>query len=120
MTKSMLQIAVLIAVMAAVVLGFTTDVRAQCGGDRCVEKIDRLFTHSSLGIVYVGTAGDERNLACIASQGVYVVLNSGQPLFREIYDSFLAGLTHNLTVTVDIVTGSNLCQIGYVIVHNNE
>lgn len=120
MTKSMLQLAVLIAVMAAVVFGFTTDVRAECGAERCDAKIERLFTHSSLGIVYVGTAGEENNLDCNPVENVYVVLNPGQPLFREIYDSLLAGLIHNLTMSVRIVRDSNQCQIGYVIAYNNE
>ena len=35
MTKSTLQMALLTSVSAVAVLGFTTDVRAQCSGERC-------------------------------------------------------------------------------------
>jgi hypothetical protein len=95
MTKSMLQITMLIGVMAAAVLGFTTDVRAQCGGLHCTGKIEELYIHD---VVFVGTSGDEKHLACTASGDKHVALRPDERLFREKYDSLLAGLTYNLTM----------------------
>ena len=41
MTKSMLQMALLTSIIAVAVLGFITDVRAQCSGERCWRLLER-------------------------------------------------------------------------------
>jgi hypothetical protein len=50
MTKSMLQMALLTSVIAVAVLGFTTDVRAQCSGERCWRLLERPLHSYSSGV----------------------------------------------------------------------
>jgi hypothetical protein len=50
MTKSMLQMALLTSVIAVAVLGFTTDVRAQCSGERCWRLLERPLHAYSSGV----------------------------------------------------------------------
>jgi len=50
MTKSLRQMALLTSVIAVAVLGFTTDVRAQCSGERCWRLLDRPLHSYSSGV----------------------------------------------------------------------
>jgi hypothetical protein len=78
MTKSMLQLAMLIGVIT-MVLGFTTDVQAQCAGNACDGVINRVWPHPSTppgGGIWVNTGGDERNLTCTPDDGVYLLFGS--------------------------------------------
>jgi hypothetical protein len=61
MTKSMLQMALLTSVIAVAVLGFTTDVRAQCSGERCWRLLERpLHAYASGGNTLPCIRTDER------------------------------------------------------------
>ena len=61
MTKSMLQMALLTSVIAVAVLGFITDVRAQCSGERCWRLRERpLHSYSSGGNKLPFIRTDER------------------------------------------------------------
>lgn len=120
MTKSMLQLAMLIGVITAV-LGFTTDVSAECGGNRCTGRIDRLYTSSLAGLVFVGTDGNENLLAvCNPEDGQYLVLRPNQVLFSEIYASLLEGVTWGRTMIVRVREGVEPCEIAYVVLQRTS
>jgi hypothetical protein len=92
----------------------TTDVQAQCTGNRCNGLVDRLYTDSSSNSVLVGTNGDEAALLCTPQEGAYLRLFPSQPRFTQIYDSLLEAVTFGRPVRIR-VTNSGDCQIVYVI-----
>jgi hypothetical protein len=104
---------ILAATLAGGVVSFPLASFAECGGNRCTGKIDRIYPHTG-GVVYISTDGDERNLACIASEGVYITLLPSQPLFTQIYDALLQALVNDKTAIVRIAVGSNPCRLSYV------
>jgi hypothetical protein len=113
MTKSMLQLAMLIGVIT-MVLGFTTNVQAQCAGDSCDGGIDRVWPHPSDppgGGVWVGTTGDERDLTCTPDGNVYLLLSPSNRFFAEYYNLLLEAVVHNERVVIYITPGSNPCVI---------
>jgi hypothetical protein len=118
MTKSILQLALLMSVIATAVLGFTTDVQAQCERNRCNGLVDRLYT-STDNFVLVETNGNEADLDCKPFEGRYLRLFPSQHLFTQIYNSLLEAVTLGRTARVR-VTNADDCQIVYVILFRSE
>jgi hypothetical protein len=110
-------------VVAIVFCGFTQEALAQCeNGVICTGKIDRLYTQATStavndrGTVFIKMEPDFTGLNCTLA-GVpaqYIVLLPNQKLFKEIYASLLAGLTHDLTMRVRIDPDSDVCKVAYV------
>jgi hypothetical protein len=116
MTKSMLQIALLISVIATAVLGFTSDVQAECGGSGCVGLVNGLYLHRSAGpggTVFVDTNGTA-NLTCTLDGG-YLKLLPSNNLFAQQYDALLEALIFGKTVQIR-TTESGPCEIIYVVI----
>jgi hypothetical protein len=114
----MLQIAMLVGV-TAMVLGFTTDVQAECSGHFCTGRVDRLYTSSGANTVFVGTTGMETNLLCTPHESVYLTLSPTQPLFAQLYDSLLNAVTFRRPVIIRL-PDSGSCQISYVVLEEVE
>ena len=117
MTKPICDIAMLIGVIM-VVLGFTTNVHAACGGNFCTGRINHLDIGSGGG-VWVATDQNEDNLACVPGTGLDTVirLNRSHQYFREMYEVLRESLIFGKAVTIRIVTGSNPCQIQYLVMY---
>ena len=120
MTKSRLRIVMLISVITTAVLGVTPDVQAECSGGLCTGRVDRLYTHSSGGVVYVGTNGTETALTCTPVQGSYLTLRPSQPLFTQLYDSLLKAVTFGKPVIIRLPTTPGPCNIIYVVVERGS
>jgi len=112
----------LVGIVALACLSFTQTARAECDSERCVGKITRLYPHPTgavnpaRGVVYIGTDGNETNLACAPVSDVYIALYPNQKLFKEVYDALLNGITHNLKMQVRIDPSSSVCKVGYVVI----
>ena len=124
MSRRLFQNVLVAGVVAIALCSVTQDALADCDTTICVGKITRLYTQSSgavvspvRGAVFVGTDGDETHLACVP-QGSgaerYIVLFPNQKLFKEIYASLLAGITHDLTMRVRIDPDPTVCKVAYV------
>jgi hypothetical protein len=121
MTKSMLQLAMLLGVITAV-LGFTTEVHAAtevvCTATQCSGTIKALYPHPSSppgGSVSVSLDGDIGNLTGCTPNGEYLVLSTSNPLFREFYELLLNAVTFNKHVFLSMTLNSNPCDIIYAV-----
>ena len=99
-----------------VVIFYVADVHAECSNERCVGKITRLYTHSGTNTVYIGTDGDEKQLQCQPTEGVYIILEPTKPLFHEIYSSLLSAAIRGIRTKVRVNTDGNKCRLIYVVV----
>jgi hypothetical protein len=124
MTRRAFQSAIVLGVVMLAFVSLAQDALADCDTTVCVGKITRLYTQSSgavvspvRGAVFIGTDGDETNLAC-NPQGSgadrYIVLFPNQKLFKEIYASLLAGITNDLSMRVRIDPDPAVCKVAYV------
>jgi hypothetical protein len=67
------------------------------------------------GYIYLQAAGSDReNLDCDLVEGHYMVLKKEHPVFEAAYSTILTALATNKTLAVRIVTGSPICEVGYV------
>jgi hypothetical protein len=124
MSRRIFQSVLLAGVVAIVFCGFTQEALAQCEDVICTGKITRLYTHSDpgpvvspiRGAVFIRMDTPLTNLDCTPAGDppTYIVLFPNQKLFKEVYASLLAGITHNLTMRVRIDPDSDVCKVAYV------
>lgn len=92
----------------------STSVWAACGGIRCEQVyVDRLYPSTS-GSIYIGTSGDEKNLACSPNGGVYLTLSPTDPNADHIYSTLLAAQLAGKKVHIRVSENSTGCGIVYM------
>ena len=85
---------------------------AGCTATGCTGKIDKLYM-TATGTLYVGTDGDEKQLACGGVSGVYMSLKEGDVGKNAMYSLLLTAQTTNKTVKIR-VTDTPDCRVQYV------
>ena len=123
MSRRFFHSVIVAGVMALALCSVAQEALAQCDDRICTGKITRLYTQSTgatvnpvKGAVFIRMNVPFTSLACTPAGDppTYIVLLPQQKLFKEIYDSLLAGITNNLTMRVRIDPDSSVCKVAYV------
>ena len=95
----------------------TSGAYAGCTSTGCSDVTVTKLYMTATGTLYVGTSGDEKQLACGGVSGVYMSLKEGDVGKNAMYSLLLTAKTTNKKVKIRVADGADDCRVQYVTIN---
>jgi hypothetical protein len=105
------QLVIFLMSLLACLVVFSANVYAECSGNQCYGKIERLYVNGNT--LFISTDGDENFLDCTPPGGIYVTISTDNPNFKNLYAMMLTSMSLNNNIGFKIETGSSSCNLVY-------